>query len=179
MKVQVNESWLVIKFVHLFFLGFFLVTQALFGCASDQNLGQAALKNFETRTVDSDIDTVYSAAIEALFDLGYLIKHSDKDAGIIVGEKQDAQKSKKLRSRIWKTLVFGAYGAFGASSVQPIVYNITIFVKYKSQDSTNVRIKTSIDGEPKLDKESIDQVWLWKNLPPEVSPPYRTPNYPD
>jgi hypothetical protein len=125
------------------------------GCVQDRKvMGQAATKNFETRVVDASRDCVFNAALEALFDLGYTIKHSDKESGILLGEKQDARKGDKAAM----TFLFGITGAL---SVTPIVYNCTIMVKPVDEKTTNVRIKTAIDGEPKLYKETIDQVWLY------------------
>lgn len=130
-------------------------------------IGQAATKNFETRNVDASFDAVFSGATEALFDLGYTIKHSEKQSGIIVGEKQDAKKDDRVAMAI-------LFGFAAADFVKPTVYNLTIMVKSIDEKSTNVRIKTSIDGEPVLNKSAIDKVWLYidrqvlMESPPEI-----------
>jgi len=124
-------------------------------CVKDGKvMGQAATKNFETRVIDASRDSVFSAALEALFDLGYTIKHSDKESGILLGEKQDARKGDKAAMAFM-------FGVSGALLVNPTVYNCTIMVKPVDEKTTNVRIKTAIDGEPKLYKKTIDQVWLY------------------
>lgn len=117
-------------------------------------IGQAALKNIETRTIDAGFDRVFTAATEALFDLGYNIKHSDNKSGIILGEKADARKGEKAAMALF-------WGAAGALTVNPIVYNVTLLVKAIDNTTTDVRINTTIDGESKLDKEAIDQIWLY------------------
>lgn len=138
---------------NIFFL--FLVITSLSSCAStnSRSVGQAAIKNFETRTIDASFDDVFGASTEALFDLGYTIKHSDKKSGIIVGEKQDARKDEKAVMAI-------LYGLPAASIVTPIVYNLTILIK-PDEESVKVRIKTAVDGEPKLNKQVIDRVWIY------------------
>jgi len=117
-------------------------------CVKDGKvMGQAATKNFETRVVDASRDSVFSAALEALFDLGYTIKHSDKESGILLGEKQDARKDDKAAMAFM-------FGISGALLVNPTVYNCTIMVKPIDEKTTNVRIKIAIDGEPKLYKKT-------------------------
>lgn len=129
-----------------------LVSISLWGCATTGGkMGQAATKNFETRTVDAPVDAVFAASTEALFDLGYIIKHSDKQSGLIMGEKRDSKKKEKLATAI-------LLGVGPALLVDAVVYNITIMVRPVDEKSTNVRIKTAIDGEPKLNKKAIDKV---------------------
>jgi len=117
-------------------------------------MGQAAMKLFETRTVNASLEEVFTAATEALFDLGYVIKHSDKQSGILVGERQDARKDDRAAMAFW-------FGLAAAAAVQPIVYNLTLLVKPVDEKTATVRIKTSIDGEPAFCKEEIDKVWVY------------------
>lgn len=127
---------------------------AMSGCAwltsGDSQMGQAQIKNFETRTVDSKFDDVYAAATEALFDLGYQIRHSEKASGLIVGEQ---------RTQYSETVYLGK-GIWDKRDKQH-VYEITLLIKPESKKSTNVRIKTSIDGQPRLNKDAIDKVWVY------------------
>jgi len=141
---------LITLFVSLMFFSFLLS-----GCAPNSRvMGQAAITNLETRVIDAPQDRVFNAALEALFDLGYTIKHSDKESGILLGERQDARKNDKAAMAFF-------FGITGALAVTPIVYNCTILVKPIDKKTTDVRIKTAIDGEPKLNKKAIDQVWLY------------------
>lgn len=115
-----------------------------------QQVGQAELKNFETRSIDAKFDDVYAAATEALFDLGYQIRHSEKASGLIVGEQhQNYSESVYLGKGIWDR------------RDKQRVYEITLLIKPESKKSTNVRIKTSIDGQPRLNKDAIDKVWVY------------------
>lgn len=115
-----------------------------------QPAGQAELKNFETRTVDSKFDDVYGAATEALFDLGYQIRHSEKASGLIVGEQ----------SQKYSETVYLGKGIWDRRDKQH-VYEITLLIKPETKKTTNVRIKTSYDGQPSLNKDAIDKVWVY------------------
>lgn len=115
-----------------------------------QQVGQAQIKNFETRSIDAAFDDVYAAATEALFDLGYQIKHSEKASGLIVGEqRQNYSETVYLGKGIWDT------------RDKQRVYDITLLIKPEKKKSTNVRIKTSVDGQPRLNKDAIDKVWVY------------------
>lgn len=118
--------------------------------SGNQQVGQAQMKNFETRTLDATFDDVYSAATEALFDLGYQIKHSEKASGLIVGEQ---------RTNYSETVYLGK-GIWDRRDKQR-VYEITLLIKPEKKKSTNVRIKTSVDGQPRLNKDAIDKVWVY------------------
>lgn len=118
--------------------------------AGGQQVGQAELKNFETRSIDAKFDDVYAAATEALFDLGYQIRHSEKASGLIVGEQ---------RTNYSETVYLGK-GVWDRRDKQR-VYEITLLIKPESKKSTNVRIKTSTDGQPRMNKDAIDKVWVY------------------
>ena len=134
----------------------FSLSTILTGCASSSKIimGQAAMKLFETRTVNATVEEVFAAATEALFDLGYIIKHSDKQSGILVGEKQDARKDDRAAMAFM-------FGFAAAAFVNSVVYNLTLLVKPVDDKTAKVRIKTSIDGEPAFCKETIDKVWVY------------------
>lgn len=126
----------------------------LSGCSlfQEKKMGQAATKNFETREVDAPFNQVYEAGIEALFDLGYTIIHSDKESGILVGEKGLGKgksawifKDKKLE-KVEKEV--------------PDLLQLTLLVKSLDKKTTKVRIKTAINKERQLDKQAIDEMWV-------------------
>lgn len=124
------------------------------GCGfllSNQPMNQAQIKNFETRSIDSSFDSVYSAATEALFDLGYVIRHSEKASGLIMGEKTQTES-------VW---VPASPGKPAGSVDKQRTYSLTLLIKKEDTKSTNVRIKTSVDGEPKFNKRLVDQVWVY------------------
>lgn len=126
----------------------------LSGCgwltSGSQQVGQAQIKNFETRSVDATFDSVYAAATEALFDLGYQIKHSEKASGLIVGEQ---------RENFSETVYLGK-GIWDRRDKQRI-FEITLLIKSETKATTNVRIKTSVDGKPRLNKDAVDKVWVY------------------
>ncbi len=132
-----------------------LLLSGLTGCGwllsgNQQQVGQAEIKNFETRTIDAKFDDVYAAATEALFDLGYQIKHSEKASGLIVGEQQhNYTESVYLGKGVWD------------KRDKQTFYDITLLIIPEDKKHTNVRIKTSINGEPKLNKDAIDKVWVY------------------
>ncbi len=113
----------------------------------NHSVGQAAMKHIETREVDAPIAQVFTGATEALFDLGFSIKHSDRASGLLVGEKTDARKGKRAAAVTAGVLAFGVAGLLAASMVDPVVYNLTLFIRPVDEDTSTVRIKTSIDGE--------------------------------
>ncbi len=136
------------------FLPIILAIMFFSGCgwliSGDRQVGQAEIKNFETRSVDAKFEDVYAAATEALFDLGYQIKHSEKASGLIVGEQHyNYSESVYLGKGIWDR------------RDKQRVYEITLLIKPEKKKSTNVRIKTSVDGQPKLNKDAIDKVWVY------------------
>lgn len=122
----------------------------------EKRMGQAAIKNLETREVDASFDEVYAAATEALFDLGYTIIHSDKDSGVLVGEKRQ-----KKSNRGW--IIFGE--TMGGQKIpEKEMYDmlqLTLLVRPKTDSSSKVRIKTAVNKEKKLDKKAIDEVWIY------------------
>lgn len=134
---------------------------------NQQQVGQAQIKNFETRTIDAKFDDVYAAATEALFDLGYQIKHSEKASGLIVGEQQqNYTESVYLGKGVWDR------------RDKKTVYDITLLIKPDGKKQTNVRIKTSINGEPRLNKDAIDKVWVYIDRQVLMETPLSTPQKP-
>lgn len=130
-----------------------LFCAVLGGCAfGEKNMGQAQLKAFETRPLDASFEEVYSAAVEAMFDLGYTVSHSDKDSGIVVGEK----RKKKPGAWLWGDIPEGKHVEDYYDFVQ-----LTLLVKKDGPKESKVRIKTAVNKEIRLDKESVDEVWIY------------------
>ena len=121
-------------------------------CAWLANWGppsQAQLKALETRTLDAPFDAVYAAATEALFDLGYQVAHSDKTSGVVVGQKTKTESE-------W---IKGPSGYF--SREKRTMLSLTLLIKPMGAKTTDVRIKTAVDGASRLDKGAINEVWLY------------------
>lgn len=116
------------------------------GCQTAPPLTQAQITALETREVDAPADEAYAAAASALFDAGYTIAMSDKAAGLLTG--------RQARER----LGFVGYGR-RAARIQT-EYTISVMLRPIDEDSTAVRIKTSVDGEPVINRGAIDQFWL-------------------
>lgn len=53
------------------------------GCAADRHYSQTELNALETREFAAGYDRTFDATVGALFDLGYLIRTSDKRGGVI------------------------------------------------------------------------------------------------
>lgn len=123
------------------------------GCGMEgKRMTQSELKYFETRPIDAPFDAVYEAAIEAFFDLGYTMTHSDRGSGVLVGEKRRKKPGAWLLGDIPK----------GESPENYYdMLQLTILVKNKGKAASKVRIKTAINKEVALDKEAIDEVWVY------------------
>jgi hypothetical protein len=118
----------------------------LTGCVANQvHLSQSQLNAIETREVDADFNETFNAASGALFDAGYTIAMSDRQAGLLTGTKAKDMTA----ARMW-------YGAY----IQDISFAASIFVRQTEPKRCSVRIKTSRNGEPKVDKKAIDELWL-------------------
>jgi hypothetical protein len=124
-----------------------VVVSALGGCGTSSNLSrysQAQLNAIETRTVEASLAETFQAASNALFDAGYTIAMSDREGGLITGQRGDD----KTAERFW----ISPY-------IQDTRFIISIQVREQSSSQTDARIKTSKNGEPYVDEEAIDQIW--------------------
>lgn len=125
-----------------------LATVAIAGCRTrgiaPSSLSQAQLNAIETRVIDADINEAFSAAVSALFDAGYIIAVSDREAGIITGSREINRQSE----RIW----ISPY-------TQDTRFAISVQLRQTNPARTSARVKLSINGEPRVDKETIDEIW--------------------
>lgn len=125
----------------------------LAGCGLGQRrMGQAEMKYFETRPLDAPFAEVYAAATEALFDLGYTMTHSDKESGILVGEK----RTRKSGTWLLGDIPEGKHVEDYYDWIQ-----LTLLVKPDGAKASRIRIKTAVNKEPKLNKDAIDEVWIY------------------
>jgi hypothetical protein len=141
-------------------LGFIFSITGCTSTVSPKRFTQAQLTAIETRIVDASMDDTYSAASSALFDAGYTISMSDRAGGLLTG----AQGKDNTAARIW----ISPY-------IRDTSFVISIQVKSSGSRTSDVRIKTSINGQPTVDKKAIDQIWILMQrqvlmrLPPPVS----------
>jgi hypothetical protein len=117
---------------------------ALPGCATQPKYSQAQLNAIEVRIVEASFDDTYTAAANALFDAGYIIGMSDKDAGLITGGQ---------------TRMLGFWEAMAADApYQSLVMSIQIVEE--SENRCRVRVKTQISGITVVNREAVDAIWV-------------------
>lgn len=115
------------------------------GCVSSQKYTQAQLNAIETREVDASLEETFSAAASALFDAGYTIAMSDRLAGLITGKKSRSQAAARL-------LI--------SYAIEDTHFSVSIQVREVSPERCTTRIKTAVNGEPRVKKEAIDEIWV-------------------
>jgi hypothetical protein len=59
----------------------------LAGCQADKHYSQTELTTLQSREFDAPYEATYTAAVNALFDAGYIIRSSDKDAGFVAATR--------------------------------------------------------------------------------------------
>lgn len=130
----------------LFAFGILAVAVFLASCQTAQNrYSQAELNAIETRIIESGFNEAFTAASSALFDAGYTIAMSDREAGLITGERgKDNTASRILISPF----------------IQDTRFVVSIQVAELDERETNARIKTSVNGEPVVDRDAINEIWL-------------------
>lgn len=124
---------------------FGLVVLLCAGCAVQPRYTQAQLNAIETREVDASFDETYKAAASALFDAGYIIAMSDRPAGLVTGQK----KNSRAAQRFW----ISPY-------IEDVQYQLSIQVIEIEPQRCTVRVKTAVNGESRVQKKAIDQIWL-------------------
>jgi type IV pilus biogenesis protein CpaD/CtpE len=121
------------------------ITLLAIGCASTQQFSQAQLNAIETREVEASMNETYNAASGALFDAGYSIAMSDRQGGLLTGTKALDRSAE----RFWVS-----------PYIEDTRFALSIQVRETTRKNCTVRIKTSINGAPKVDKKAIDQLWI-------------------
>jgi len=105
-----------------------------------EDLTQSQISAIETRVVEASLDETFTAASHALFDAGYQIAMSDRTGGILTG-------TKIVRA-----------GAFQVPAV--LRYALSIQIRKTRRRNCEARIHTTVNGEARVDKEAIDQIWV-------------------
>jgi hypothetical protein len=105
------------------------------GCASDKHFSQTELTTLQSREFDASYEATYTAAVNALFDAGYTIGSSDKDAGFVAASRTTRDA--------WSGYAFqGAQVKVDAAGRR-----------------TSVRVSTSDGmGQQKVNKKQIDEL---------------------
>jgi len=117
----------------------------LSACQTAPTYSQAALNAIETRNVDASTEDTFSAASGALFDSGYTIAMSDRAAGLLTGSRAKDNSSTR---RFWNP------------AVEDVRFLLSVQIRSVDSKRSVVRIKTSVNGEPTVDKEAIDKIWV-------------------
>jgi len=120
---------------------------------------QAQLNAIETREVDASMDETYRAASGALFDAGYTILQSDRDAGLLTGEREVDRTAERIFISGW---------------IKDTKYRMSIHVRETAPKRCDVRIKLSVNGQARVHKETVDEIWklmqrqVLMKEPPEI-----------
>lgn len=135
------------------------------GCsAPPPPLTQAQITAIETREVDANLADTYNAASSALFDAGYIIIMSDRQGGLITGRKGLDKSSER---------------AWLSPTIRDDEFMVSIQMREAGPTRTTTRIKTAFNGEQRIDKTAIDQLWVlmqrqvMMSQPPTLTPPPR------
>ena len=122
-----------------------VVLLALGACSSSgPKYTQAQLNALETREVDADLDETFNAASNALFDSGYTISMSDREGGLLTGTR-NIDRSKE---RYW-----------WSRRIEDTSFTISIMIREIGDDRCSTRVKTAVNGSPKVDERAIDEFW--------------------
>lgn len=136
----------------------FLLVIFLSGCATTQQrqLQQAAIKNLETREVDAPYNQVFNAVEEVLFDWHYNITHSERQSGIIVGEKRVDNSAARA------TMIF-LWGVGGLATPAEYVYTLSVKINPIDEKSSKIRARFSCTQKKislKEYKKEINRFWV-------------------
>jgi RNA polymerase-binding transcription factor DksA len=121
------------------------ITLLAIGCVSTQQFTQAQLNAIETREVEASMNETYNAASGAMFDAGYTIAMSDRQGGLLTGTKAVDRSAE----RYWIS-----------HYIEDTKFTVSIQVRETTPKNCTVRVKTSINGAPKVDKKAIDELWI-------------------
>lgn len=105
---------------------------------------QAQLNSITTREVEADFDKTFKAAVDAMFDSGYIVATSDRNGGIITGTKKDDRSSE----RFW---ISGA--------IPDTQFQVSVLLREIDKGNTSVRLSMALNGEPNVDEPWIDNYW--------------------
>lgn len=129
--------------------GFFGVMLAaavtLGGCRGGPTYTQAQLNALETREIEAPLAETFTAASNALFDAGYTISMSDRAGGLVTGTKRHDRKRDEMfvkKSERWRE------------------YTLSIQVRRLEPKLSAVRVKSAINGEPRVDPATINEFWV-------------------
>jgi hypothetical protein len=115
------------------------------GCQSEPRYTQAQLNALETREIDAPLAETFTAASNALFDAGYTISMSDRAGGLVTGTKRHDRKRDEMfvkKSERWRE------------------YTLSVQVRRLEPKLSAVRVKSAVNGEPRVDRDTINEFWV-------------------
>jgi hypothetical protein len=113
----------------------FLAAALLSGCQTDKHYSQTELTALQSREFDAPYESTYTAVVNALFDAGYIVRSSDKDAGFIA-----------------------AYRASGDAWAGMVSQSAQIKIDAAGR-RTSVRVSTTDGaGQQRVNKKQIDEL---------------------
>lgn len=130
---------------------FLTVSVACFltGCAT---LTQSEIKFLESRELDLSYNEAYRAAANGLFSLGFTINHSDKESGILTGERHDPRTGRKITNTI-------LFGVLGLAATQSSDHAISFMLTSLDAETTELRMKVVQNGRPVIDRTLMTKIW--------------------
>lgn len=140
-------------------LGVVLLTAC--GSSSRPQLTQAQMNALETREVEAGFAETFNAASNALFDAGYTISMSDRQAGLLTGTRVHSRRAERKKAK------------------NPLIEDehrtVSFQIREVGTGRSAVRIKTALNGEPAVNKRTVDRLWVLMqrqvlmNAPPPVA----------
>ena len=117
---------------------------ALFVCSGCSQMTQSEMKFLESRDLDAPYADVYDAALNAMFSMGLVIQHTDKESGIITGQSGDHVQRASV-GWIWRPLF--------------PVKKVTLMIKAEEPRVTRVRMKVLVNEKQQLDHKLMTEIW--------------------
>jgi len=119
------------------------------GCTQ---LTQSEIKALETREMDCSFDEAYKAAANGLFTLGFTVSHSDKESGILPGNRHDPNPGEKLLT----TFLFGVLGLAATKDRDEAV---SFMLTKLEPNLTQLRMKVIVNGKSVVDRTFMTKIW--------------------
>ena len=135
---------------------------SLFGCIGCTQMTQSEMKYLESRDIDAPYPDVYDAALNAMFSMGLVIIHTDKESGIITGQSGDEAQRASV-GWIWRPLY--------------PVKKVTLMVRPEDPGVTRIRMKVLVNEKQQLDHKLMTAIWqrIEREGMLETRPSKRTP----
>ena len=134
----------------------FLVAFFLCGCTGTQGLqtGKATDPTIVKRYIDAEYLTAFNACTQALFSLGYRIRHYDREQGVLVGFKF----SDSIKKRVFWGSLFGLAGGYVNAQTNEKIH--LRLVQTDKKDATAVYFQVLMNGQPEIHSGLVESFWI-------------------